>query len=397
MGLVRLRVAVDPRVTNAAAASPAGTTPQRAAENAVAHLVAPAALLVTEDPTEPGTWSVLTPKASIRSNPGPAVEVLTKPEPVANIEPPVLARCPNLDAGLLQDEARAVALALIKDVDPERLGGMAATFAADLPIVGALLHTKARLELAKRELRPEEARAHQEYLRTLGERERPLSHTRAGLGSRTGMTARVPTDAAGKAVEALRRATSDLGQMAATSWDRYGGAIAVLAEDDPPGMLRKVDDEALSDVEARGASAGVDASRVLDALVSGPGFSTMSPDDLASELDIPEDVARAAWSGTQRWGGGVVLLDPVVGNRLSRLRPPPSNAALQLAAGTIRPETQGLADPLEAAMTFSALREAGPYDPPAAQVDRARRAVSRRTWVEWYKAAEKAGMLGKVR
>jgi hypothetical protein len=274
---------------------------------------------------------------------------------------------------------------------------MASAFAADLPIVGALLHTKARLEIAKRELRPSEAKAQEAYVQSLTKREAGLPFARLGLGSRSGKTTREPTDDVGRAIERLRKATADLGPSAVSSWDRYGGAVSVLMVDDPPEPLRAVDNMAVQTVLQAGTQAAVGVSRALDAVVSNPQFAAMTPSELAETLEVMPDTARAVWSSVQRWGGGVVLLNPVVARPLEWLRPPPSNAAIALAAGTIRPETQGLADPLEAAATFSALRYEGPYDAPGAQVDRARRAVARRTWVEWYKAAEKAGQLGKVR
>jgi hypothetical protein len=402
MALIRLHVRVDPAFVEAEAADhPPGMTPQRSVEIGVAlelgyvppRVTGASCLLVVEDPTDPGAFTLLATRPP--PSPSPHVQILSS-EPVEDPPPIAKANLPHLDEGLLADEARAVALALLKDVDPDRLDGMASTFSPDLPHVAALLHARARLEHARRRGGQDHHDALRAFQGRVSDRaQTSLSHLRKGV-TRAGVPLRAPdeSDHAARIVEALREATLDLGPAAASSWDKYGGAIELALEEDPP----RVSASAISDQPAIEIPRNVvDAEVGLDAALSVPGAASMSTSDLADAIGICPVVAQAVLASVVPLGGGVVLVRQGYPKALFANRPPPSSAAIKLAASTVRPRAQHLADPDQIPGTFAALRRAGPYDPPSAQVERAKRACGRRAWVTWYTTAERAGILGDVR
>jgi hypothetical protein len=395
--LYRLRFSPDPETVDAAARTP-GPSPQANAEACVSALLKEAGcgnvLVCIEDPSAPGSWTAIVARKPDKTL---AVEWV---EPVVTDVPSAytLARSPSLDSRLLSDEARAVALALLKDTDPDRLEGMAACFAPDLPVVGALLHTRARLERARRNLRPKEVSAQAHHEASVSERlQHAPSYARRGLGTRSGVPF-APTDEAGTAVDMLRQATLGLGAAAASTWDRYGGAVRVLLPEDGPVTAQLPGTSAAVRSTVSGAPASsVDVASAFDGVCRCTDLASAPPGDLAAELGVDLQVATAVLDCVKRPGGGVVLVDPAKANVISGLGPVPSASAIQLAAGQVRPLDVGLSDPQSAGRTLVAMRRAGPYDEAAAQVERAKRAVARRVWVEWWQRAEKAGMLGDVR
>jgi hypothetical protein len=381
--LFRVRFTPDPRAVNAAAAS-GQPTPQAAAETCVSDILtalgAGHVFVAIEDPSAPGSWTAIVEK---RIKPGDIVEAI---EPIVGALPSLrLANVPTLDAEIFSDEARAVALALLKDTDPDRLEGMAACFAPDLPVVGALLHTKARLERTRRESRPVEIKAQKQHEAGITERlNTKLSHLRRGALS-------PPKDVASLAVDALRSASLGLGAAAASTWDHYGGAIRTLLPEDPPVT------EPVTYVTNAGMLDSVDIAAAFDGVCRSVAMAATTPADLAEELGTSIDAARAVLSCTNHLGGGVTVIDALKAAPLCQLAPIPSASAIQLAAGQVRPLDVGLSDPVAAGRTLLSLQSTGRYDPAKAQVDRAKRAVARRVWVEWWARAERAGMLGNVR
>jgi hypothetical protein len=122
---------------------------------------------------------------------------------------------------------------------------------------------------------------------------------------------------------------------------------------------------------------------------------------LSNALGYPDDpagfaVAQAVLAAVEDKGGGVVLVDPDVSNRLI-FRPPASNAAVKLAASTVKPLVNHIQDVSVLASTFRHLAVdavKNPTDAAVTQVDAAKRAVARSNWVQWYEAADAAGILG---
>lgn len=402
MSLVRLHVRVSPHVLDDAAdrAVESGLTPQRAIERVVAGLLLVAGSLssvklVVEDPTDPGAFSVLGTSGANKAAEIPDASILAS-EDVE--EPPALAKAnlPGLDDGLLTDEARAVALALIKDHDPDRLDGMAGCFAPDLPHVGALLFARARLENARRRGGKDHHEALRSYQDRVSRRARTgLSHVRRGI-SRTGVPLAAPEsdDHAARIVEALRTATAPLGGAAASTWEGFAGAIELCLDEDPPVIAPPRGDHPAVVVPENTA----DVERTMGAVLSDPSGARMSALGLSNLIGVCPVVANAVLSSVVPLGGGVVLVRNGYPRVLYANKPPPSAAAIKLAASTIRPKSQGLADQDLIAPIFAELHGQGDRnDPPVAQVARARRAVARRNWVEWFRRAERSGILGAVR
>jgi hypothetical protein len=393
--VVRVHCRADPSLSAAAEASPrSGETPQQAVERAVVTALGydpSSVLFVSEDPTDEGSFTVLANRAPKPSS--PLVTVLST-EPVVDLPPVAKASAPNLDDGLLIDEARAVALALLKDTDPDRLEGMGATFAPDLPVVGALLLTKARLEHVRRAGGQDHHDALSDHRRavTLARRAKP-SVGRSGVGTRGGSAGlATPPGPVEPILAELRKATLDLGPAAASSWDAYAGAVAIALADDPPPVNAR--DKTCDAIEVRSP---VDVERLLGLTISDPILAKDPISSVASLLETDSMTTAAVLSALRPLGGGVLLVDPIRAKALRMGRPPPSVAAIKLSASTVRPKANGLSDPSRIPATFRALMRAGPYDEASAQVDRGKRAVARRNWIEWWKAAERGGLLGDVR
>lgn len=398
-GLIRLRLRVSPAITNAAVAGgDPSLTPQKRVESVVASLLVKYGVLrdvdlVTEDPTDDDAFTVLGTRGSSTAAEHDGISILHG-EPVDPPPPPVHANAPTLDPDLMQDEARAVALALIKDVDPDRLEGMGDGFAPDLPCVGALLLTKARLENARRRGGQDARDAEKDHRAQVADQGGKPTLGRKGLGSRGGGA---PLALSSQPVQAivgeLRRATLDLGPAAASSWDRLAGAVAVALEEDPSG--RSPTEEA-TDAELSTADPS-EVSRALGQILGDPHGAALPPPVIASYVGVSPLATKIACSVVRKLGGGVMLVDPVRWRRVKALMPqrPPSNAATQLAGSTVRPMSQNTSDPSSVGPAYHTAKSYSRAT--STQLDRGKRAVSRRLWVEWWRAAEMAGMLGAVR
>jgi hypothetical protein len=150
-------------------------------------------LLVMNDPTNPDVWSCLVRKdMPLGDYPRSPIHVVRS---VLVEEPPAFAAHPEepIDPGLTVEETLALAHALSNDPNPKHLFGFARSCMPDFPVVASLLDAKGRVVALRKHHEPLDAK---------------------GLAT----------------LEALKLASTPLGQDVVRMWERLGGNLAELHE-----------------------------------------------------------------------------------------------------------------------------------------------------------------------
>lgn len=183
-------------------------------------------VLATQDPSDGSVWSFiarwgLSSSEAFDQGPLRLYQIQEVDEPPQTMVPPIDPP-ESLDAGLLLDEISAIRYALAKDDDTRHLTGFASVLAPEFPISAGLLRAKSAI-----------LDATQSAVSIAGEGEGVRERQKRVYEAATTVVGFFEAfdwvgDAASDALDALKKATSDLGDVVRDMWDRYGGIVEVL-------------------------------------------------------------------------------------------------------------------------------------------------------------------------
>lgn len=255
-----------------------------------------------------------------------------------------------LDSGLSSEEVVTVRQALLEDMNPRHLAGIAHTFEPFFPVTGSLLRAKADLLEMRKLPDAKENPALDEVLREA---------LRAVWRLSQGTTAPSVPSGAGSRLLSARTRLQDLALQKKIPLeivhDEFRRAACMLAQEE-------------------------DVTRFPPELVSHASLT------LRNLLVLPD-------------GRSIKIVDP---KRLNFIIPPDerrdgfiSPSAIQLALATSKPVQSGVFKIAEAPRIYDSLINASTADPrnlkARSQMERANRALERRRWLEWYRRRTKAG------
>lgn len=369
-----------------------------------------AVLLCTPDPSAPLIFTCLCRRESNADGfpqvPGMSVfqvqEVETPSVPKAS-----LYSAKAIDAGLTEDEFQIVKQALLNEMNPKHLGGMATTFEPDYPIVSSLLRAKSQLVVmrASGSVRLAELVAARDHVR-----EAFIAEVEKRWKGEDAWRLVCP----GQSLAQLQVASREFGEAAMDMWKENFGGVPELHCPFRAWVMREVFktgasmpdenflkffhrfqgkniEEKLQRVFRAFNPASMDFEQVryaMSRVLAAPSTLRKYEDANAKTWGVTPDVAAAAMASVEELEAEVLLAH----TQCFRL-PAPSFAnpsSLALASATLRPTLSTVLRPKEAIDRAKEIMKAADDGNAEAkkakrQLVRAIKTLERQKWVSWYK------------